>query len=171
MAVVRATRRPKALSPCSRSSFGFGSSTSATGARASPVLGAGALANLLAHRVPPRLEGRAQPLGLLLEQVAALVEPLAGQALGLAGEVLGAPCPLAAALGEDLARFPPGAGRGEDRRHRAHGGAEEEPAEVSRRVAPVASHRSLLPVCGIAARTRPRLSGALPPAPGADRCA
>src|SRR5438128_6052561 len=159
MAVVRAARRPKAFSPRSCSSSGLGSSISATSARLSAPLGAGRLANLLPHGVAPGFEGASQPLRLLLEEVAALVEPLARAVLRLAGEFLRSARPLAAALRENLARFPPGARRPEDRGHRPHGRAEEEPAEVTRRVALVASHGTLLLCYAVVPRTRPRLCG------------
>src|SRR6476660_2410970 len=98
MAVVSATRRLNALSRASSSSLRLGSSTSAT-RRGGP------LAHLVAHGVAAGLEGRHQPLRLLLEQLAALVHPLAGAALGAGGELLGAPGELVAPLGQQLARL------------------------------------------------------------------
>src|SRR5215470_13086120 len=91
MAVVRATRRLNALSRRSPSSSGFGSSTSGTRGRA-------ALADFFAHRVLARLESAHETLGLLLEHLAALVEPAACAALRVAGHRLRAARKLAAML-------------------------------------------------------------------------
>src|SRR5512144_2781420 len=100
MAVTRATRRLKTLSRRSSSSSGSGSSTSATRGRP-------ALADFLPHRVLARLERGHETLRLLLEQLAALVQPLAGAALRLGGELLRPPRHVAAALDQHLARLPP----------------------------------------------------------------
>src|ERR1700756_5207804 len=100
MAVVSATRRLKALSRRSSSSSVFGSSTSATRRL-------WRLAHLFAHRVLAGLERGHEPLRLLLEQLPALVEPLAGAPLGdllrLAGE-------LATPGAQQLARLAAGLG-------------------------------------------------------------
>src|SRR5439155_20740458 len=68
-AVVRATRRLNRFSRRSSSSSGFGSSSSGTRRRR-------ALADFLAHRVLAGLEGAQEALGLLLEKLPALVQPL-----------------------------------------------------------------------------------------------
>src|SRR5512132_506246 len=143
MAVMRATRRLKALSRRSSSSSGSGSSTSATRGR-------GALADLLPHRVLARLERGHEALRLLLEQLAALVEPLAGAALRLGGELLRTPRHVPAALGQHLARLPSRLRRQEERGGGADHAAQKEPAEVARGVASLVTHRDLLG-CGRAA--------------------
>src|SRR5262252_11035005 len=97
-AVVRAARRPKDVSPRSWISCGSGTSISATRLAGPP-------ANLLAHGVPARLERAHEALRLLLEDLAALVEPFAGAALRLVGEVLSAAPQRAAVLGQELARL------------------------------------------------------------------
>src|SRR5436309_2471372 len=77
----------------SSSSSGLGRSTSATRRRV-------ALAHLVAHRVLARLERAHEPLRLLLEHLAALVEPVARSALR---QLLRAARELAAALDELVA--------------------------------------------------------------------
>src|SRR5437879_3748941 len=90
----------------SRSSFfasasmssGFGSSSSGTWRRR-------ALADFLAHRVLAGLEGVQEALGLLLEELPALVEPLAGAPLRLGRELLRLLRHVTAPLGEELTRL------------------------------------------------------------------
>src|SRR5256886_8572204 len=151
MGVVRATRRLNRLSRRSSSSPGFGSSSSGTRRRR-------ALADFLAHRVLAGLEGVQEALGLLLEELPALVEPLAGAPLRLGRELSGLLRHLAALLGEELARLLAGPGRQQEGRRGAEHRAEEEPAQVSRRVALVVTHGRLLVPSGSVGRTPPRLS-------------
>src|SRR5687768_5581703 len=116
MAVRRATRRLNVLSRRSSSSSGSGSSTSDTRRR-------GALANLLAHGVLAGLECPHEALRLLLEQLAALVEPLAGAALRLVRELLRLARHFASPLRDDLARLAAGL-----RREQEGGGGTDHPA-------------------------------------------
>src|SRR5213593_1771874 len=134
MAVVRATRRLNDVSRRSSSSSGFGSSTSATRRRV-------ALAHLVAHRVLARLERAHEPLRLLLEHLAALVEPVARSALR---QLLRAARELAAALDELVADLASGLGGEHQRGGHADDAAEEEPAQIPRRVIPVICHGDLL---------------------------
>src|SRR6266536_2876261 len=128
-AVSSATRRLKVFSPRSRSSCGSGSSTSATRGTA--------LANLLAHGVPARFEGAHQPLGLLLEDLPALVEPL-GAALAQQSAIL-----LTRSGGQEQG------GQPAERR------PEQEPAEISAAAA-IIRHGGCLLRCGACSRTRRR---------------
>src|SRR5262249_40462681 len=123
-AVSSATRRLKAWSRLSPSSWGSGSSTSATGR-------GGPLPDLFAHCFLAGLERVHEPLGLLLEHLPTLVEPLPGMTLGLAGPLLGALRHLAAALGEKVPRFAAVAWCGQERDSGAERGPEEEPPEVA----------------------------------------
>src|SRR5438105_1986107 len=90
----RARWRSRSCSRCS----GLGSSTSGT-ARGRP------LADLLPHRFLARLERGDQPLGLFLEQLTALVEPLAGLGLRITGQTLRPLGHVSAARDEQLARL------------------------------------------------------------------
>src|SRR5215470_7588463 len=137
MAVVRATRRLNALSRRSSSSSGFGSSTSGTRRGA-------ALADFVAHRVLAGLEGAHEPLGLLLEDLAALVEPVARAVLRLRGHDLRPARELVAMLQELVAHLAPGLGREQKRRGGADEAAKEEPAEISCRVVAIIRHVGLL---------------------------
>src|SRR5689334_1586293 len=134
MAVVSAARRPNAVSPRSWISSGLGTSISATRL-------AGAPADLLAHRVAPGLERAHQALGLLLEDLAALVEPLAGAPLRLVRELLSATPELSAVLGQELARLRAGLRRHQQRDPGADNRAEQEPAHVA---ALIIAHGDLL---------------------------
>src|SRR5438874_5790571 len=136
-AVVRATRRLNALSRRSSSSSGFGSSTSATRRRV-------ALADLVLHRVLAGLERRHEALRLLLEHLTALVEPVAGAALRVVGHLLGPPRELAAALEQLVADLAPGLWREHQRGGGTEDPAEEEPAQVTRRIVSVICHGDLL---------------------------
>src|SRR5437773_5270120 len=124
-AVTSATRREKWSSRRSCSSSGFGSSTSAigpgTGRRSEVVAPA---ADLFPHGVSTCLEGRRQPLRLLFEVLAALVEETAGPRLGVARRLLRLPEEIAAALGEEVARLAPSL-----RRDQESGGRPRESAE------------------------------------------
>src|SRR5438132_1932757 len=117
MAVVSATRRLNALSRCSSSSWGLGTSTSGTGRH---------LAHLLAHRVAPGLERAHQPLRLLLEELAPLVEQLAG------------------ALAEEPAILLAGLRGEEQRGDAAQRRAEQEPAEIGAAAAAITRHGGCL---------------------------
>src|SRR4051812_31192308 len=130
-AVVSATRRLNVLSRRSSSSSGFGSSTSATRWR-------GPLLHLFTHGVLARLERGHQALRLLLEQLAALVEQLAGAALGFGGHRLRPARELPAA--EHLARLPSGLGRHQERRGGTHEAAQEEPAQIAPRIVAITCH-------------------------------
>src|SRR3989449_3499405 len=134
MAVVRATRRLNDVSRRSSSSSGSGSSTSATRRRV-------ALADLVLHRVLARLEGGHEPLRLLLEHLAALVEPVARAALRVVRHFLGALRKLAAALQQLVADLAAGLGSQQQRRGGADDPTQEEPAQISRRVVPVIGDR------------------------------
>src|SRR5204863_4981842 len=136
----------------SPSSSGFGNSTSGTRRRR-------ALADFLAHRVLAGLEGVQEALGLLLEELSALVEPLAGAPLRLGRELLRLLRHVAAPLGEELARLLAGLGRQQKGRRGAERRAEEEPAQVSRRVASVVTHGHLLDSFAGAGRPPPRNQG------------
>src|SRR5262245_14824145 len=142
MAVMSATRRLKTLSRFSSSSSGFGNSTSATGR-------GGPLSDLFAHRLFAGLEGGDQPLGLLLEHLSALVEPFAGVLLSLARPLLSPLGHLAAALGQQVAGLASGARAAEVRDGRAQGRPEDEPAEVTRSLASLLTHCSLLDPCEV----------------------
>jgi hypothetical protein len=83
----------------------LGSSTSAKGRWR--------LAHLLAHCIPPGFESAHEALRLLLEELAALVEPFACNALRFGRQLLGAPREFAAALAEQLAVLLAGS-RGEE---------------------------------------------------------
>src|SRR3989442_4900434 len=151
IAVVRATRRLNRFSRRSSSSSGFGSSSSGTRRRR-------ALADFLAHRVLAGLEGVQEALGLLLEELPALVEPLPRAPLRLGRELSGLLRHLAALLGEEVARLLAGPGRHQEGRRSAKRRAEEEPAHVSRRVASIVTHGRLLVPSAGGGRTPPRLS-------------
>src|SRR6266404_4760682 len=88
-AVTSATRRLNRFSACSCSSSGLGSSTSAIGPGRS-VAGA-APRDLVLHGRAPRLEGRGEPLCLLLEVLAALVEQVSRPVLGVSSTAVAAP--------------------------------------------------------------------------------
>src|SRR5206468_2726524 len=83
--------------PRSWISWGLGTSISATRLAGSP-------SNLLPHGVAAGLERAHEALRLLLEDLPALVEPLAGAALRLVGKLLSAAGDPAAVLGQELAR-------------------------------------------------------------------
>src|SRR5262249_31570831 len=123
-AVSSATRRLNAWSRFSPSSWGSGSSTSATG-RGRP------LPDLFAHRFLARLERVHEALGLLLEHLPALVQPLPRMTLGLTGPLLSALRDLPAALGEKVPRFAAATWGGQERGSGAERSPEEEPPEVA----------------------------------------
>src|SRR6266849_10749120 len=100
--------------------------------------------DLVLHGRAARLEGGGQPLRLLLEVLAALVEEVLGAILRLPRHVLGALEEVAAVLGQQLARLAPRLGREQDGRRRARDGAEEEPPEITRRVASALIRHGLL---------------------------
>src|SRR5262249_21180085 len=81
-----------------------------------------------AHRFLASLERVHEALGLLLEHLTALVEPLAGVTLCLAGPLLGA---LADTLGEEVTRFPAAAWCGQERDSGAERSSEQEPPEIA----------------------------------------
>src|SRR5207245_9294137 len=108
IAVVSAARRPNAVSPRSWISSGLGTSISATRL-------AGPSPDLLAHGVAAGLECAHEALRLLLEDLAALVDPLAGAALRLVGKLLSPARDVAAALGKELARLGARLGRHQGR--------------------------------------------------------
>src|SRR6266850_914358 len=155
MAVVSATRRLNVLSRRSSSSSGLGSSTSATRWRR-PLL------HLFSHRVLARLERGHQALRLLLEQFAALVEQLAGAALGLGGHRLGLARPLAVA--QQLARLASRLGGYQQRRGGADDPAQEEPTQIAPRIVAITCHDCCLlrRVAGDS-RTHPRPAADRPP--------
>src|SRR5437667_235735 len=117
-----------------------------------------ALANSPVPRVRPGLGGVQEARRRPLEELAALVEPLAGAPLRVDRELLRLLGDLAALLGEELARLLAGLGRHQEGRRGAERRAEEEPAQVSRRVAALVTHGGLLAPSGGAERTPPRLS-------------
>src|SRR5207244_8843432 len=106
-----------------------------------------------------RLDRAHEPLRLLLEELAALVEPVAGTPLRLCRELLRLAGELAALLGEQVARLAPRLRGHEERPGRAEGGAEEEPAEVRRGIGTIVSHRCFLPAFGSCGETRSAPSG------------
>src|SRR6185436_16327259 len=137
MAVVSAARRPNAVSPRSWISSGLGTSSSATRL-------AGASTDLLSHGVAARLERAHEALRLLLEDLPTLVEPLAGAALRLVGELLSAAPQVAAVLGQESARLRAGFRRHQQRDPGADHRAEQEPAHVATCVASIIAHVDLL---------------------------
>src|SRR6267142_10109 len=137
MAVVSAARRPNVVSPRSWISWGLGTSISATRL-------AGPSSNLLPHGVAAGLERAHEALRLLLEDLAALVEPFAGAALRLVGELLRAARHIAAVLGQEPARLRTGFRRHQQRDSGADHRAEQEPAHVPPCVASIIAHGDLL---------------------------
>ena len=78
------------------------------------------------------LEGLHETLGLLLEQLPALVEPLAGATLSVVGQLLGrAGGTRRPVLGQEIARLASGLRRQQRRGRRPDDGAQEEPAQIA----------------------------------------
>jgi zinc/manganese transport system permease protein len=121
------------------------------------------LADLLAHGVLAGLERRHEPLRLLLEQLAALVEPLAGATLRVVRDRLRALGHLVAALQQDVARLAAGPRRYQEGGGGAEDTAEEEPAQVSGGVVSLTGHDGLLAPSRASARTRRIPASARPP--------
>src|SRR6185503_575867 len=86
------------------------------------------------------LEGGDEPVGLLLEVLASLLEQVARLDLGVAGGAARLVQHLTAVLGEEIPRLAPALRRQQQRRRRARDRSEKEPAEIARVRIPLVRH-------------------------------
>src|SRR5947208_2458944 len=103
------------------------------------------LAHLFLHRRATRLEGREEPVPLLLDVLAALVEEIARATLRLLRHLLRLLEPLLAVLAQELARLRAALGSEQERRGRSRHRSEKEPAQIARRVPATFVHHDLCP--------------------------
>src|SRR5215831_14212307 len=98
------------------------------------------LAHLFLHGRAAGLKRARETAALPLEIVAALADQIGGLALRLVRLVLRLLEPLLSVLAQELARLRAGLGRQQQRGSRAGDGAEEEPAQITRRVSTLFVH-------------------------------
>src|SRR5215469_101246 len=118
-------------------------------------VGVGAkLAHLVLHGRTAGLERARETCALLLEILATLADQIGGLTLRLVRLLLRLLELLLSVLGQKLARLRAGLGRQKQRGGRAGDGAEEEPAQISRRVSTLLVHHVRPPSLAISGVSR-----------------
>src|SRR5215472_862006 len=112
------------------------------------------LAHLILHGRAAGLERARETCALLLEIAAALADQVGGLTLRLVRLLLRLLEPLLSVLGQKLARLRAGLGRQKQRGGRAGDGAEEEPAQITRRVSTLLVHHVRPPSLAISGVSR-----------------